>query len=103
MLHATTISGPTWNDLRYNYAGLAAALISPKPITPDKALAMAGIVKPIERPMFEDYKKWTLEDAHKIQALRDQGLTWSKVGEAFGVSGDSVYGVVRRFLGKKEG
>jgi len=104
MLRTTTINSPTRNDLRYNYAGLAAALISPKQITPDKALAMVGIVKPIERPTFEEYRKWTIEDAYAMQDLRDkQKLTWPKVGEVFGVSGDSAYGVVRRFLKKKEG
>lgn len=41
--------------------------------------------------------RYTEEEKERILAMRREGCTWKEIGRAFGATGESIWGVVRRW------
>ena len=60
-------------------------------MTPDKAMARVG--QPFER---KTKKGYTDDEIEHMRELKESGMTYKQVGEAFGISDQRVFNAIKR-------
>lgn len=76
-------------DLQYNIAALTLAILREDIATAEQAFSI------IERR--KNRTVYNYKDTLDMIKMTEQGLTYDEIGEIYGISGDAVYGRIRRY------
>lgn len=79
-------------DLRYNIAALTIAICHNQFLLPEQAFSIIS----------DKTHRTTVEDKEDMLRLKEQGLSFNKIGKVYGVTGSNVYKVLNKYKVKKE-
>ena len=87
-------------DLRRNYLSLYLAIAGKKVLSPKQALhRVYGMIEDPDRSTDGPgrRKAWTDERLDKIEELRNQGKTWTRVGDVLGTTAGGAFDAYKKY------